>query len=311
MILACPTCDGRYDVTGYAVGQQLRCRCGTVMTRPAEKMQAGLLACPQCGGGVSPTSSKCEYCSADLLLKSCPRCLSRVFHGHKHCPECGAELDIAAAVTERKDLPCPRCTTSLRARMVGDIVIDECGTCLGLFLDHVAIQRVITDRAQARAEALLGALPRAEVRQTVKPGERMYVKCPSCAIRFFTSGSAIDSRNSDARRSMMRGLVPAGAARTHQFVIASCGNPASTVVGTSGISARRWRASTASTRILPDFSCDETAGSEGNATWMSPASSAVTMGDVPLYGMYTMEFPVCCENSVPTRNAGVPTPGEP
>jgi len=195
MILACPTCDGRYDVTGYAVGQQLRCRCGTVITRPPEKMQAGLLACPQCGGGVSPTSSTCEYCSADLLLKSCPRCLSRVFHGHKHCPECGAELDIAAAGTERKDLPCPRCTTSLRARMVGDIVIDECGKCLGLFLDHVAIQRVVTDRAQARADALLGALPRAEVRQMVKPGERMYVKCPSCATmmnrKLFAAGAGV------------------------------------------------------------------------------------------------------------------------
>lgn len=195
MILACPTCDGRYDVTGYAVGQQLRCRCGTVMTRPAEKMQAGLLACPQCGGGVSPTSSTCEYCSASLLLKQCPRCLSRVFHGHKHCPECGAEIDLAAEGTERKDLPCPRCTTSLTARLVGDIVIDECGKCLGLFLDHVAIKRVITDRAQARAEALLGALPRAEVRQTVKPGERMYVKCPGCATmmnrKLFAAGAGV------------------------------------------------------------------------------------------------------------------------
>ncbi len=195
MILACPTCDGRYDVSGYAVGQQLRCRCGTVMTRPAEKTQAGLLACPQCGGGVSPTSSTCEYCTASLLLKQCPRCLSRVFHGHKHCPDCGAELDLAAAGTERKDLPCPRCQVALSARLVGDIVIDECGNCLGLFLDHVAIQRVITDRAQARAEALLGALPRAEVRQTVKPGERMYVKCPSCAAvmnrKLFAAGAGV------------------------------------------------------------------------------------------------------------------------
>src|SRR6185503_15672252 len=135
MILACPSCDARYDVSGYAVGQQLRCRCGTVMTRPAEKMQAGLLACPQCGAGVSPTSSTCEYCSASLLLKQCPRCLSRVFHGHKHCPECGVEIDLAAVGTEQKDLPCPRCTTPLTARKVGDIVIDECGKCLGLFLD--------------------------------------------------------------------------------------------------------------------------------------------------------------------------------
>lgn len=195
MILACPTCDGRYDVTGYAVGQQLRCRCGTVMTRPAEPEQAGLLACPHCGGKVSPTAKSCEYCSADLLLKGCPRCLSRVFVGHKHCPECGAELDVAAAGTERKDLSCPRCTSALRAKMVGDIVIDECEKCLGLFLDHVAIKRVVTDRAQARADALLGALPRAGVRQIVKPGERMYVKCPCCATvmnrKLFAAGAGV------------------------------------------------------------------------------------------------------------------------
>jgi len=195
MILACPTCDGRYDVTGYAVGQQLRCHCGTVMTRPAESDQAGLLACPHCGGKVSPTAKQCEYCSTDLLLKGCPRCLARVFVGHKHCPECGAELDLAAAGTERKDLPCPRCTTALRAKLVGDIVIDECETCLGLFLDHVAIKRVVTDRAQARADALLGALPSAQVRQTVKPGEKMYVKCPSCASvmnrKLFAAGAGV------------------------------------------------------------------------------------------------------------------------
>jgi Zn-finger nucleic acid-binding protein len=195
MILACPTCDSRYDVSGYAVGQQLRCRCGTVMTRPAETKQAGLLACPQCGAGVSPSATTCEYCSAELLLKSCPRCLSRVFHGHKYCPDCGAELGIAATSTELKEMPCPRCEKSLRARMVGDIVIDECGQCAGLFLDQIAIKRVVTDRAQARADALLGALPRAETAVMPKPGERMYVKCPSCRNvmnrKLFAAGAGV------------------------------------------------------------------------------------------------------------------------
>lgn len=195
MILACPTCDSRYDVSGYAVGQQLRCRCGAVMTRPAQTLQAGLLACPQCGAGVSPNASSCEYCNAELLLKACPRCLSRVFHGYKHCPECGAELDLAATGTELRELPCPRCERPLRARMVGDIVIDECALCAGLFLDHVAIKRVVTDRAQARADVLLGALPRAETAALPKPGQRMYVKCPSCRNvmnrRLFAAGTGV------------------------------------------------------------------------------------------------------------------------
>jgi Zn-finger nucleic acid-binding protein len=195
MILACPTCDSRYDVSAYTVGQQLRCHCGTVMTRPAESQQAGKLACPQCGAGVSPNATKCEYCAAALLLKACPRCMSRVFQGYKHCPDCGAELDIAAEGTELHDMPCPRCEKPLRARRVGDIVIDECRDCAGLFLDQIAIKRVVTDRAQARAEALLGALPRAQTTVLPKPGQRMYVKCPSCKIlmnrKLFAAGAGV------------------------------------------------------------------------------------------------------------------------
>ena len=94
MIVACPACDSRYDVSGYAVGQQLRCRCGQVFVREAESTQADLLICPHCGAGVAPTSARCEHCSSDLLLKACPRCMHRVFHGHKHCPDCGAELEV-------------------------------------------------------------------------------------------------------------------------------------------------------------------------------------------------------------------------
>lgn len=180
MILACPGCDSRYDVSGYPVGQKVRCRCGTVTTVARPSAQAGQLACPHCGAGVAPNSNQCDHCSAELLLKACPRCLSRVFHGHKHCPECGAELDVAATGETNKPHPCPRCDTPLRGRFVGDIVIDECSNCLGVFLDQIAIKRVITDRGRARAEALLGALPRPEVSNVVKPGQRMYVKCPTC-----------------------------------------------------------------------------------------------------------------------------------
>jgi Zn-finger nucleic acid-binding protein len=153
-----------------------------------------MLSCPHCGGGVAENATRCEYCNRDLLLKGCPRCLARVFTGHKHCPQCGAELDVAASGEERADLPCPRCGDPLRAKLVGDVLVDECEKCLGLFLDHIAIRRVIEDRRQARAEALLGALPRVEVHAT-KPGERMYVKCPSCRTimnrKLFATGTGV------------------------------------------------------------------------------------------------------------------------
>ncbi|MEZ4403097.1 MAG: zf-TFIIB domain-containing protein [Kofleriaceae bacterium] len=180
MILACTGCDSRYDVSGYPAGQQFRCRCGTVTSLARARAEAGLLACPRCGAGVSPADAQCAYCRAELLLKACPRCLSRVFHGHKHCPECGTTIDHAAHGDARPDAPCPRCDQPLHGRLVDDIVIDECRQCAGVFLDRLAIERVVTDRRQARADTLLGALTRAET-SPLPAGGRMYVKCPTCA----------------------------------------------------------------------------------------------------------------------------------
>jgi Zn-finger nucleic acid-binding protein len=162
---------------------------------PARDVQAGMLACPHCGAGVAETASRCEHCSSELLLKACPCCFRRVFAGHKHCPQCGGELDVAAVGEDRPDLPCPRCETHLRARLVGDVVIDECPHCLGLFLDQVAIRRVIEDRAQARADMLLGALPKHEIHANVRAGERMYIKCPCCHVvmnrQLFATGAGV------------------------------------------------------------------------------------------------------------------------
>jgi Zn-finger nucleic acid-binding protein len=195
MILACPTCDGRYDVTGHPIGQQFRCRCGTIITLAAPSRQAGMLSCPHCGAGVAETASSCDHCSSQLLLKACPRCLSRVFHGHKHCPECGAELAVVAASDAHPERPCPRCDHPLGARLVGGIVVDECMTCRGLFLDHVAIKRIVTDRQQARAEALLGALPKLEHLE-IKPADgKLYIKCPVCHVvmnrKLFATGAGV------------------------------------------------------------------------------------------------------------------------
>jgi Zn-finger nucleic acid-binding protein len=194
VILACASCDSRYDVSGHAVGQQFRCRCGTLMTLDAPTLQAGLLACPHCGAGVSPSSPRCEHCSSELLVKGCPRCLSRVFHGYKHCPDCGGELDVAA-IGEVQDRACPRCAVAMRARLIGDVVVDECGTCFGLFLDSVAIKRVVEDRHQTRADVLLGELPRQPVKAEPMRNRPMYVRCPICSTlmnrRLFALGLGV------------------------------------------------------------------------------------------------------------------------
>lgn len=196
MILACSGCDGRYDVTGYPVGQQFRCRCGTVNTLEAQAKQAGLLSCPHCGAGVAPTASDCAHCNHHLLLKGCPRCLSRVFHGHKHCPDCGSELSVAASMEITAERKCPRCEHAMSPRLVADVVIDECMQCRGLFLDQVAVQRVITDRKQSRAEALLGSLPTTVTAdRPEKQSGKLYIKCPVCKTvmnrRLFGAGAGV------------------------------------------------------------------------------------------------------------------------
>lgn len=178
MLFACPGCGSRYDVTGLAAGQEVRCRCGEVTRLQAPTLQAGALECPHCGAKVSTADRTCAHCTTPLLLKACPRCFARVFHGHKHCGECGAELALAAMEAPAEDRLCPRCDRALAPTRVADVVIDECAGCGGVFLDHIAIERVIADRQQVRAEALLGALPR-EVSSEPVSG-RMYVKCPTC-----------------------------------------------------------------------------------------------------------------------------------
>ena len=195
MILACPACDSRYDVTGHTIGQKFRCRCSEMMALNALPPVAGQLGCPHCGAGVSATASRCAHCNAALLVKACPRCMSRVFHGHTYCPECGTEIGIAAESHAHLDRMCPRCTTPLHARRVEDVVIDECTACLGVFLDHLAIKRVVLDRAQARAGALLGILPRVAVTPLPTAGQKMYLKCPMCATlmnrRLFAAGTGV------------------------------------------------------------------------------------------------------------------------
>jgi len=74
-------------------------------------------------------------------------------------------------------------------------VIDECGACLGVFLDHVAIKRIVIDRAQSRAEALLGALPRTEIQALPAAGQKMYLPCPVCRVvmnrKLFATGTGV------------------------------------------------------------------------------------------------------------------------
>lgn len=126
------------------------------------------------------------------MIAACTTCNTRFeAAGYRDvlCPTCGA---IAQQANAR---PCPRCERLLGARDVSDVVIDECSGCNGLFLDEVAIKRVIDDQHHVRAGALLAALPRVEHHPMPRAGARMYIKCPACSTvmnrKLFATGSGV------------------------------------------------------------------------------------------------------------------------
>jgi Zn-finger nucleic acid-binding protein len=103
-----------------------------------------------------------------------------VFHGHKHCPHCGVNT-AAADVTGTSDRACPRCQVGLGVRAIGDVALSECPQCHGVFIDKAAIECILGDRQQARAESVVG-LYRGTPRRadSGKPGGKLYIKCPQC-----------------------------------------------------------------------------------------------------------------------------------
>jgi Zn-finger nucleic acid-binding protein len=118
-----------------------------------------------------------------LLVKACPHCLARVFHGHRHCPECGFELEVpAAGLGDAPPAPraCPRCHEALVAHLVGDIALDDCPRCGGTFVDRVTLERLLGERREARAEAILGAFSTGGDGPLPTPPGPLYVKCPDC-----------------------------------------------------------------------------------------------------------------------------------
>jgi Zn-finger nucleic acid-binding protein len=152
-----------------------------------------MLSCPQCGGNVAADATKCPFCTCLLLVRACPKCLARVFHGHKHCPHCGVVTESGAA-SAASTLVCPRCDVGLGIREVGDVALHECERCVGVYIDAVAIERMLGDRQQARAEAVVGTY-RGVARRSEAARGKLYIKCPTCRTimnrRQFARGAGI------------------------------------------------------------------------------------------------------------------------
>jgi Zn-finger nucleic acid-binding protein len=116
-----------------------------------------------------------------------------MFHGARHCSECGAETTLPAAAGPDGDAAqraCPRCDAALVGQLVGDVLVDMCEACNGVFIDTAALERILTERRQARAVAILGRVPRATFEPIDPAAGRVYVKCPVCATTMNRRGFA-------------------------------------------------------------------------------------------------------------------------
>jgi Zn-finger nucleic acid-binding protein len=148
------------------------------------------MTCPRCGAPVGSAGHRCQFCSAELLVRACPRCFARIFHGHSHCPHCGVGVEAPAQANpdgSPRVRACPRCAggTQLVARLIAGVLLDECPACCGVWLDAGAVDRVVRERREQSLSTL---------RQVLGPSQglvgdpagapaqpaRMYIRCPDC-----------------------------------------------------------------------------------------------------------------------------------
>jgi Zn-finger nucleic acid-binding protein len=106
----------------------------------------------------------------------CAVCLAWNLAGAAHCQACGRLL---ASSTERAGVVasyhCPRCGSHLQAREYGNLSVEECDKCGGLFLAPTTLDRLVAARDMPTSLRL--ALPKREMKRETAV---RYIACPTC-----------------------------------------------------------------------------------------------------------------------------------
>jgi Zn-finger nucleic acid-binding protein len=142
-------------------------------------MEAGMLACPNCGAAAASDAVSCGYCHAQLATVACAACFGMSFAGASHCAHCGASLSSLAAAPagERR---CPRCSNLLGVMAIGAAILEECGGCGGLWVDVKSFERLIADRSTSSAYVGMGSASIAPSHEAHETTTLRYVPCPDC-----------------------------------------------------------------------------------------------------------------------------------
>ncbi|HEX7553309.1 MAG TPA: zf-TFIIB domain-containing protein [Geothrix sp.] len=143
-------------------------------------MEAKTIRCSGCGAAVPFDALQCPYCRAQLATVACPACFALVPLTASHCPGCGAAMAPRTAAAP-DGAPCPACTKPLAQSRIGDVQVQACQTCGGLWLDRAVFEQLGASRE--RQGALLGALPASSGPASAALEPVRYRPCPACAQR--------------------------------------------------------------------------------------------------------------------------------
>ena len=146
-------------------------------------MEARVLRCAGCGASVPAKAPQCPYCKAQLATVACPGCFALVPLSASHCPGCGAVMAPRQAAAPA-GAPCPACAKALAGSQVGELEVQACQACGGLWLDRAMFEQLGASRE--RQGAVLGVLPAPTApglatHATLEPVQ--YRPCPACAQR--------------------------------------------------------------------------------------------------------------------------------
>ncbi len=183
MYLACDACALQYDVSQYNEGTRIRCKCGEVLTVPAQRVTR--ISCASCGAQVAHDATQCPYCRGAVRRGVCPACFQPLRRGAKFCDECGGSIRPQVVKTpEATDRECPRCDGKLFHVHLEGHAFDQCSSCGGLWVDSRTVESIMRDRPQAIETGVKPDLATGNAENVgLLTGEfkgRVYVPCPQC-----------------------------------------------------------------------------------------------------------------------------------
>jgi len=191
----------------------LRCTCNFVMEVPRQRSYTPEVAhCQNCGASRAATQAPCQYCGAVPTMDSaklslvCPLCLRRTPKNSKFCASCGKPLNPAALDVKTGKLICPRCRIpKLVNRKVGDLTVDECPSCSGMWVEGNAFDGIVRQQAQRSKEEYRRGKGTSPIQSQLEKSQTqvMYMKCPVCSAHMHrrnfmrASGVIIDECRKD------------------------------------------------------------------------------------------------------------------